>query len=462
MLSIYFIDDDILTINELRNIIDWNEYDFEITGYNTDPIEAKKEILEKKPNVVISDVQMDGLNGLELAEEIKSNSNHIDFVYLSAYDKFDYAVEAIRLGAIRYLKKPIKKEQLTSLLIEIKSKREADFNGQIYNALVSHSTDVMEIFEENPLLPRGESFNVVTLNGKNHQTIIDDLRKISKVYCFYSDENFASILVYGLNEFASFIRSYPEISSGISPKLTSYGEVDKYIRLTRIASKQKFLTGKNEHVYCKEDDTYIDICNQFKSISQIFELQQAIASLKERMVSLNVSVIYLQAIYKSIVYALIHFNLVHDDIFDISVLDEYENIDDLVIDLLSYFSSNENGDGSEIIVNEVKNELINNIDKKIPLSYFAEKYGYNISYFSQLFKKVVGTSFAEYFIMLKMDKAKLLINSTSSSLQDIASSVGYDDYYHFSKMFKKYTKYSPTEFRNLYHKNNKKDTRNSK
>ena len=137
-------------------------------------------------------------------------------------------------------------------------------------------------------------------------------------------------------------------------------------------------------------------------------------------------------------------------IFDISVLDEYDNIDDLINDLLNYFNKNDNDDFSELIINEVKNELINNIDKKIPLSYFAKKYGYNISYFSQLFKKIVGTSFAEYFILLKMDKAKLLITNSSTPLQNIASSVGYDDYYHFSKMFKKYTQYSPTEFRNIY------------
>ena len=49
-----------------------------------------------------------------------------------------------------------------------------------------------------------------------------------------------------------------------------------------------------------------------------------------------------------------------------------------------------------------------------------------------------------------MDKAKLLITNSSTPLQNIASSVGYDDYYHFSKMFKKYTQYSPTEFRNIY------------
>ena len=135
MLTVYFVDDDILIINELKNIINWNEYHFEIVGYNVDPLLAKEEILQKKPTLVICDVQMDGLNGFKLAEEVKQANSHINFVYLSAYDKFDYAVEAIRLGAIRYIKKPLKKEQLINLLLEINTKNQTDFNEQIYNNL---------------------------------------------------------------------------------------------------------------------------------------------------------------------------------------------------------------------------------------------------------------------------------------------------------------------------------------
>ena len=47
MLTVYFVDDDILIINELKNIINWNEYHFEIVGYNVDPLLAKEEILQK-------------------------------------------------------------------------------------------------------------------------------------------------------------------------------------------------------------------------------------------------------------------------------------------------------------------------------------------------------------------------------------------------------------------------------
>lgn len=452
MLTAYFVDDDFLTISELKTIINWNDYNFEVVGYNTDPFLAKQEIKEKKPSLVISDVQMDGLNGLELAESLKESNPHTIFIYLSAYDKFDYAVEAIRLGAIRYIKKPLKKEQLISVLEEISQKSQNDFNDRIYNHLINHDDDLKDLFDSNSFLPKDKSFHIITLNGKNHAKVLDDLKGICSFYCFYEDENYASIIAFDLKDFASFIAHYDDVSSGASPELNDYSHIDKYIRLTRIASKQKFLNGITMHTEVKEDDSYLKICEQFKECKRIFDLQQLIANLKNALIENKINVYYLQNIYRTIVYCLVRFNLVDEDIYNISVLDEYDNIDDLISDLLNYFAQNDNDDFNEKIVNEVKNELINNIDKKIPLSYFAEKYGYNISYFSQLFKKLVKTSFAEYFILLKMDKAKSLIINSNMSLQSIAEAVGYDDYYHFSKMFKKYAQYSPKEFRNLYQK----------
>lgn len=453
MLTVYFADDDILIINELKSIINWEENYFKIVGYNTDPEIAKLEIIEKNPTLVICDVQMDGLNGLKLAELIKKTNPNIDFVYLSAYDKFDYAVEAIRLGAIRYIKKPLKKDDLINLLLEIKKKNQNDLSEQIYNALVNHNDNLIDLFKNNPFLPHNKPYNVISLNGKNHQMLIEEIQKNSSLtYLIYSDENFATIIAFNLKNYDELIKKYNDLSIVISPILENYNEIDKYLRLTRIATKQKFLTNKNEHLVVDDNKSYLDIYNKFKDCEHVFELQQYIKDLKLDLINKHVIVYNLQYIYRSIVYALIRFNLVDYDILDISILDEYENIDDLISDLLNYFANNENNDFSELIISEVKNKLKNNIKNKIPLSYFAESYGYNISYFSQLFKKVVGTSYAEYFILLKMDQAKLLITNTSMSLQNIASEVGYDDYYHFSKMFKKYTKYSPTEFRNLYHK----------
>ena len=108
MLTVYFVDDDILILEELKQIIDWSSFGFKIVGFATDPLLAEEEIINLEPTLVITDVQMDGLSGLALANKLHKIVNS-KFVFLSVYDRFDYAVEAIKIGALRYIKKPIKK-----------------------------------------------------------------------------------------------------------------------------------------------------------------------------------------------------------------------------------------------------------------------------------------------------------------------------------------------------------------
>ena len=83
MFKVYFVDDEELLLRELIGIIDWNAQGFEICGYNTDPVAAMEEILALKPALVLSDVRMDVLSGLELAEKIAEKEPEISFAFLS-------------------------------------------------------------------------------------------------------------------------------------------------------------------------------------------------------------------------------------------------------------------------------------------------------------------------------------------------------------------------------------------
>jgi two-component system response regulator YesN len=131
---------------------------------------------------------------------------------------------------------------------------------------------------------------------------------------------------------------------------------------------------------------------------------------------------------------------------EVSVINNYDNLDGLVKDLNSAFDCSEPSEAPVSVVDQVKSEIEGNLHEHYTLSYFAEKYHYNLSYFSQLFKKESGCSFAEYVANVKMNSAKLLIANSLMSLSEIAEHVGYNDYYHFSKMFKKITNSTPSDY----------------
>lgn len=94
----------------------------------------------------------------------------------------------------------------------------------------------------------------------------------------------------------------------------------------------------------------------------------------------------------------------------------------------------------------------------ISVSAIADKFNYNKDYLSRFFKQKIGMNLQEYIHVLKISKAKDLLFHTTQTIKEIAYTVGIHDEKYFMKLFKKYEKITPTEFRKAYymiHMNNK-------
>ncbi len=456
MLKIYIVDDEELIVEELRNLIPYQDYGYEVCGYTTDPIIAKQEIIALKPQLVICDVAMGKITGFHLFDAIRTIQPNIKFCFLSAYDNFEYVQEAVRLGAIRYLKKPIRIQELVNLLEEIKTLIANEFNNRVFSSLVNHSFDendmVLEkLFRNNPNLPIGTTNRIVVFNGEEAPK--SDITSIAKsVDRLYEDENMVIYLVGDID--LNLLEEYSEnnrLSCGVSQDFFNYEKISKHLRMARIASKQRFITGKNSFTIYAPNRNVETVISEIDKSRSTYELHTVIKNLKNLIIDNDIKAYDLQKIYRNSVFNMNKFGIIGYDekLADLSILDYYNNLDEMISDLLGNFEEKSEIDETGTIIGDVIRELEQNVDKRLTLSYFANKYNYNSSYFSQLFKKICGCSFAEYFINLKMNKAKLLITSTDMSLTHIALEVGYDDYYHFSKMFKKYTGQSPTDYRDF-------------
>jgi len=90
---------------------------------------------------------------------------------------------------------------------------------------------------------------------------------------------------------------------------------------------------------------------------------------------------------------------------------------------------------------------IRNIDKNITVAEVASSIGFSESKFSHLFTEKYCVSFSKYLMKLRIDEAKKLLRTTSNSITEIAINLGFYDQSHFSKIFKKFTGYTPNEFR---------------
>lgn len=99
---------------------------------------------------------------------------------------------------------------------------------------------------------------------------------------------------------------------------------------------------------------------------------------------------------------------------------------------------------------EAKHYIDEHLSEEITLEEVAERVGLAPTYFSSLFKRMTSESFIQYRIKKRIEKAKDLLALPHMRIVDIAAAVGYEDYPHFTKTFKKMTGMSPTEFRHRW------------
>jgi len=121
-LRCYIIDDQKFSVERLEYLLDKCD-EVEIAGTNTDPSEAINEILSIKPDIIFLDIEMPGLTGFELIEQLRSNHFSTNYIFTTGY--FQYAIKAIRAKAFDYLLKPIDLDEL-----KLSISRMSEKNGQ--------------------------------------------------------------------------------------------------------------------------------------------------------------------------------------------------------------------------------------------------------------------------------------------------------------------------------------------
>ena len=95
----------------------------EIAGEAGDGITALEMVRQLKPDVVITDIRMPGMNGMDLIRHVREEQIPVEFVIISGYSEFEYARSAIQYGVSDYLLKPIKKDELNDVLAKLESQR---------------------------------------------------------------------------------------------------------------------------------------------------------------------------------------------------------------------------------------------------------------------------------------------------------------------------------------------------
>lgn len=126
MYKVFLVDDEIVIREGLRNSFQWEEHGFTLVGEAPDGEIALPMIRDEKPDILITDIRMPFMDGIDLCREVRKVMPWIQIVILSGYDNFEYAKQAISLGVQEYLLKPISANDLNEVLQRLRERIEKE------------------------------------------------------------------------------------------------------------------------------------------------------------------------------------------------------------------------------------------------------------------------------------------------------------------------------------------------
>lgn len=141
MYKIFLADDEIWETIGLKKLIEKSGLPVQVVGEAENGIVALEQIEKKRPDILISDIRMPGLNGLELSQKMKEKNLDVPIILLSGYAEFEYARTALRWGVKEYLLKPVEQEVLNETLGKMIEGREAMVKLQEEQVLEQETTE---------------------------------------------------------------------------------------------------------------------------------------------------------------------------------------------------------------------------------------------------------------------------------------------------------------------------------
>lgn len=502
-MKLLIADDEILIREAIIARIKKGNYLFDEILQAENGLEAKQLIKEHKPELVITDVRMDGMTGLDLIKSCQALSTPSVFIVISGYAEFEYVQNALYHGACCYLLKPITQEKLFDALDKAAEKYDALIRltiaeekntllelGNLFRKCVGNSIEDTEYSQMLSLL--GAGHNSYFILGSAHLSRYNQDR-------YFSIENVYSTLTGGLSSRISiafqllpgehaqdrsiiFWDSHlPDIEKdlldaiqsqirkmnvlgatltlGLSPISAVIGR-DIFMSSEHALSK-RFLTG-NGKVYQAAPETSDSghLPPDIKTLEHelLHQTPQDTAlklfELIENYYPLVHNAEYLlQYVYET----LIRLNFYPDKTsWDSLIQDKYwsgcENKEELLAVIKKEIDKTclMKATSEEISITEmVKEYLQSSYAESLTLDRIAQRYHLNPRYFSTLFKKKEGISPMDYLTQIRMEAAKNILLTTDTAAASIAQLVGYEDPRYFYKVFKKQTGMTPTEYRNM-------------
>jgi len=474
------IDDDRSAIEDIYHVFDWKSLNVTEIIKLHDASNLVERIMQEAPDIVMIDIELGELSGLDIIEQCKRNKSNAIFVIISGHYNFSFAKIAIKLDVVYFLSKPIMESDVLEATekiinhLNLKATRTSDLIDDV-SVFLSSKHEFNSFIKKSQLNISGHyKFIVADVNDR----VLEEIDKLclgeslclkykigTKKYLFLVDyDTYTQEKAMRLKSVSTTRR----VSIGVSDDFCDMDDAYLHFKQAYILSFGKFIYNRND-VFVNDiidktaSENFTKKCFQLlEGLEQkkIDEIETFIKDIPEYFKNNKFDFEHVMFFYNSVVYKInsLTKNMQNGEFISVlsveNIVAEYSSLknmcDELWVLIKEIFTDDVLDVQSDVYAFENILEYINNnFNQRLSLEELSSQFCVSISYICKHFKAKLNTTFLEYLKIVRLERAKQMLKSTTVSIAEIVEIVGYSDYYYFNKAFKAYTGYTPKQFRSI-------------
>lgn len=498
-MKVLIVDDEIFTREGIITMIPWDKLGISEIKQAFDGINALQIAESFKPDILLTDVKMPRMDGIELSFNLRKLYPECQIIFLSGYSDKEYLKSAIKLKAISYVEKPIDLEELQNALENAVSLKSQEFENN-ENKKTALALDLLDInadyiklktqFENLTSTKTGDLafvtilvdiFTEDTIDGENLKCEFNKIILKNNFNCIstFKEDNLLMLHLFFNKDKIDLANLLESLCNYIKHKYSYYlclgriveslSEIPESYYSAKYALKRSFFYNYNSIIdfnslktnEYKFDPKSIDLFlealeseNRQNCLLIINRVTSDISQCENTPVN-SVKDIYYKFYLKLFNFSVerrINFNEKNVPFEYFSSFNTLSEIKDFLIDKVEYvFSCIKQKNLNVDPINSILNYIHENYsDVNLSLQKISGKTYLTSAYICSIFKEHTGKTINNYITEYRINKAKELLKSANMKIVNITSQVGYSDGNYFSKIFKKETGYTPSEYRRKF------------
>ncbi|QQO09172.1 response regulator transcription factor [Breznakiella homolactica] len=504
-MTIVIVEDELKTLNHICSAAERIDPDYSVVGRARNGREGMAVIVTLKPDLVITDIRMPVMDGLEMIRSLEGRLPETRFIILSGHAEFEYARQALQMRTADYLLKPVSLEELTASLGRARDSiiaekvlkaqlpssvpdreilglflwspeaRREFFRGALRDRIPEETRLLLMVFSHDRDMPEDErrlfverSAELVSLVRGSFYPAIQGGKQRFVFLCALppeTDPGITAARVFDLSRRKCMqpMAAYWTIIGGIDSLDRDVDEGFSRIRWSLSYPAGTFLTAELTGELSAESYVYPAALEREAAAAlaagNISKTQSALekfaAGLREgffhyndiqsAMVRMGEALLYAVRIYNFTIYEELKPEEITGSIKRCSFVSTFEDLVQSIITRLEAGAAG-TGDSGNPLVNRVTAIIRNEYMEDLSLDSLADRLKVSPEYLSSLVSKHLGTSFISCLTQCRLEHAKALLASGNGRISEIALACGYRDAGYFCKVFKKNLGISPGEF----------------